>query len=193
MEESKPSVTKFFELDKMSPVVVYGILSAISLLTIYNTKTNLEKMDDIVSSNVLDVYLWYEVVFIIFGGLMLLCFGQNGEKSLCCIALFIPTILIALKLIIIFIGVNGISKKIPSDKFMGLPVMHEQPHRPTVSDLNNKLAIDTKRLNMNMPPSDNSDGFNAPLSKGQYMNSGGLDSGMHAPLGMNDMSGFGAY
>ena len=41
MEESKQSTTsKFFEMDKMSPVVVYGILSAISLLTIYNTKTN---------------------------------------------------------------------------------------------------------------------------------------------------------
>ncbi len=191
MEESKPSGTKLFELDKMSPVVVYGILSAISILTIYNTKTNLEKIDDVVCSNVLDIYIWYEVVFIIFGAMMLLCFGQNGEKMLSCIALFIPTILIALKLIIIFIGVNGLSKKIPNDKFMGLPVIQEQPYRPTISDLNKKLATDTKRLNMNMPPADNSDEFNPPLSKGQYMSS----VGMSAPLGGSGavMDAFGAY
>jgi len=73
---------------------------------------------------------------------------------------------------------------------MGLPVIQEQPYRPTISDLNKKLATDTKRLNMNMPPADNSDEFNAPLGNGQYMSSVGLDNGMNAPLGVSPMSDF---
>ena len=98
MEDTKESSgNKLIELDKMSPIVVYGILSAISLLTIYNTKNNFEKINTLVSQNTMDIYIWYEIVFIIFGALMLLCFGQNGEKSLSCIMLFVPTVLIAFK------------------------------------------------------------------------------------------------
>lgn len=162
MEENKQGTTsKFFELDKMSPVVVYGILSAISLLTIYNTKTNLEKIENVVSANTVDVYIWYEIVFIIFGGLMLLCFGQNGEKSLCCIMLFIPTILIALKLVVVFIGVNNLSKKVPVTNLYNMNVL-QNGKIPSIVDLNNKLTTNTQvsqklvtpvqDINENRPP-----------------------------------------
>lgn len=188
MEESKQSTTsKFFEMDKMSPVVVYGILSAISLLTIYNTKTNLDKIDNVVCSNTLDVYIWYEIVFIIFGGLMLLCFGQNGEKSLCCIMLFIPTILIALKLVVVFIGVNNLSKKVPANNMYDINLI-QKGGIPSITDLNNKLATNTQTAQQLVTPVQDTSETRPPLvSQSQYMNNLGLkpptQSGMNEPLG----------
>ena len=189
MEESKETPTKFFELDKMSPMIVYGILSAISLFTIYNTKTNLEKARSTISENVIDIYTWYEVVFIIFGGLMLICFGQNGEKSLSCILLFIPILLIALKLVIIFISINGLYKKIPGDHFGGGIPINNIPinNIPTVSDLNQKLNNDNNNSiqgggQVMSPPIGDiySGNMNPPLNQQNQMSMGNAE-----PMGMS--------
>lgn len=189
MEETKQSTnSKFFEIDKMSPVVVYGILSAISLLTIYNTKTNLEKLENVVSSNTLDVYIWYEIVFIIFGGLMLLCFGQNGEKSLCCIMLFIPTILIALKLVIVFIGVNNLCKKIPSNNMIDMNQL-QKGGIPSIADLNKNIVTNTQVADKLVTPVQDVNENRPPLvSQGQYMNNMGIKPEME-PLGIGGGGG----
>lgn len=184
MEDTKESSgNKLIELDKMSPIVVYGILSAISLLTIYNTKNNFEKINTLVSQNTMDIYIWYEIVFIIFGALMLLCFGQNGEKSLSCIMLFVPTVLIAFKLIIIFIGVNNLSKKIPMDMSFGYGYQ-QAGAIPTIQDLNNKMLIKNQEQAKQSTPVNMPQEFNQPLEKQQVNNSFGLaDNEMMQPLG----------
>ena len=184
MEDTKESSgNKFIELDKMSPLVVYGILSSISLLTIYNTKNNFEKINTLISQNTLDIYIWYEVVFIIFGALMLLCFGQNGEKSLSCIMLFIPTILIAFKLIIIFIGVNNLSKKIPMDMSYGYGYQ-QAGAIPTIQDLSNKMLIKNQEQAKQSMPVNMSQELNQPLEKQQVNNRFGIaDNEMMQPLG----------
>jgi hypothetical protein len=187
-ESTEKPISKVFELDKMSPVVIYGIISAISLFTIYNTKNNLEKLDDKVSRNVIDIYIWYEVMLIIFGGLMLLCFGQNGEKSLCCIILFIPTILIILKLVIVFISVNGLNKKIPNNMMDiggGIPINYTiADQSANISNLNAKLSQGVQ-LPSQLPYGGGS--MNPPLNNSQQSLGGSND--MRAPLGGGGLGG----
>ena len=85
--------------------------------------------------------------------------------------LFIPTILIALKLVVVFIGVNNISKKVPENNMYNMNVL-QKGGIPNISDLNDKLVTSTQVTDKLVTPVQDFNENRPPLvDKGQLMNS----------------------
>ena len=184
--DDKEISESIFITDKMSPTVVFGIISAISLFTIYNTRNNLEKIQSTKSMNIIELYTWYEVSFIIVCGILLFGLGQYKEKSLSWILLMIPIITIALKTILVFITVSNLYKQLPTDQ---VPTITLDENIPTVSDLSNKLSNDvlkqqlitkTKQMSSPLNPT-----FSPPLGQPQDDN-----SQFSGPIGFTGSTGF---
>lgn len=171
------SFSELLKMDKCSPFISFMVMVIVTGITIYNTRTELNKLgSNNKVKNINDMFMWYEIALIIITGVVMYGLCQYNESTLAWVLLFVPIIGYLAKTIIVFMSVSNAQKLAPPDSISS-PMGQMDPQQALISSIQQQAAMQvpkqgimaSQKLGTNEQP-----GLAPPLVKSTNINS--LDS-----------------
>jgi len=147
-----------FKTDRCSPLVVYFIYVIMAGVSLYNNYNNSKKINNNKVKNTINMHLWYEIIFIIVLGVLLAGLCQYDHENIAWALLFLPLVLILIKVSFVFSSVSTILKHTPGDTPMALSNKTTENLISTINSsaaqetpINVKQAYEQKQMASNQP------------------------------------------
>ena len=173
--------SNLLKTDKCSPLVVYLFSVVLFSIMIYLNHNNFKKFKNTklanFSNNVFTMYTWNEISLLLIVGITMFGMCQYNQETLAWIILFIPIIVLIVKIYIVYNNINLFNKYLPSDEEIDhhKKISNLQPNQPNkpneggsmFNPLNENVKVENKTnmiTNLNKPSNlDNRELYNPPL------------------------------
>lgn len=133
--------SELLKMDKCSPFISYIVMVVVTGITIYNVRTELNKLGaNNKVKNINDMFMWYEVALIVIVGVVMYGLCQYNESTLAWVLLFVPIIAYLSKTIIVFMSVSNAQKLAPPDS-INVPGGIMDPQQALVSSIQQQAAM----------------------------------------------------
>lgn len=128
--------SNLFKTDKCSPIVAYVFILLLFGIMIYFTNNNFKKLNNYKVDNVFTIFAWNEISLLLIIGIVLFGLCQYNQELLSWLILFIPIILLVIKVSIIYPSISNIGKHIPTDEMLykGNEIKLEHKEQGKVND-----------------------------------------------------------
>jgi hypothetical protein len=139
------SFSELLKMDKCSPFISYVVMVIVTGITIYNVRTELNKLgNNNRVKNINDMFMWYEVALVIIVGVVMYGLCQYNESTLAWILLFVPIIAVLSKTVIVFLSVSNAQKLVPADA-VSIPGSSMDPQQALISSIQQQAAMQVPR------------------------------------------------
>ena len=160
-------INDLLSTNKCSPFVVFLIMGAINLMSIYNSRTTLQKYNNQKYDQLFTTYMMYEIKFLILSAASVYGLCQYKQQQLAWIVIMILLFYNLLKNIVVFLPMPGVLSNAPNNSVpvgtnYGItPQMQQALLQQTAKQgLNKQLDLNALNSNDNnmAPPLDDSTG-----------------------------------
>ena len=173
-----------------SPVIIYGIVVAISVISVYLSRQSLKRFNTSKMDNLYNLYTMQELKFMIVLGVIMYGLCQYNKTELAWIFLIFPIIYVAIQNILLYIHVSSALISAPPEQpmmpqqhyglGMNAPLMSGQgPSPPQVTS--------SPPTQVQSQPSQAQQGFNLPKLSNESKSMGGQFGGAGSSM---EPSGF---
>ena len=114
--ETLNEVNELLTTKMCSPVIIYGIILIISLISIYFTRNRLQRYNTLKMENLYNLYTAQEFKFLIILGVIMYGLCQYNKTELAWIFLIFPVIYIVLQNVLLYIHVSSALQNTPAEQ-----------------------------------------------------------------------------
>lgn len=106
--------SELLKFDKCSPLIVYIIIVVITMIHLYNTRTEFGKLGENEKvKNIQDMFTWSEISYMLIVGVLIYGLCQYNESTLAWAVLFAPLIVHSIKTLVVYFSVHNVMKLVP--------------------------------------------------------------------------------
>jgi hypothetical protein len=122
--ETLNEVNELLTTKMCSPVIIYGIILALSMICIYFTRQRLGRYNTLKMENLYNIYSAQELKFLLTLGIIMYGLCQYNKTELAWIFLIFPIIYIILQNTLLFVHVSSALQNAPAES----PMMQQQQY-----------------------------------------------------------------
>tara|TARA_B100001093_G_scaffold520200_1_gene613574 strand:+ start:1330 stop:1872 length:543 start_codon:yes stop_codon:yes gene_type:complete len=176
--ESLTEVNELLTTKMCSPVIVYGVVSVISFISIYLCRSNLSRYRTLKMDNLHKLFTMQEIKFLIVLGVVMFGLCQYNKTELAWIFLIFPIIYSMIQNTLIFIHVSSALQNAPQEQVMQIQNYGVQ-HPPLLANQGPPKPEITPPKHPSGPPVVTSGDFNFAVPS----NGGGMSLNNHNSFG----------
>jgi len=121
--ETLNEVNELLTTKMCSPVIIFGVIFAMSLICIYFTKQKLDRYQTLKMDNLYNLYSAQELKFLLILGITMYGLCQYNKTELAWIFLIFPVVYVILQNILLYVHVSSALQNAPSEQPL-MPAQH---------------------------------------------------------------------
>ena len=193
--ETLNEVNELLTTKMCSPVIVYGVILAMSLLCIYFVRQRLSRYNTLKMENLYNLYSAQELKFLLTLGIVMYGLCQYNKTELAWIFLIFPVIYVVIQNVLLYVHVSSALQNAPSEEpSMPMPMQSQHyalgmgmapPLLPGQGPSHPQISTQEKPVETPMAPTTE---FTLPKITTQSTSMGG--GGQFNTVGMSEPVGF---